>query len=69
MNLNDISYFNDTIRYDIWLLANNLTIDEQAQLVKLNNTKYKCCYSNIGPDVSWFYKYFTNGKYIAFRKI
>ena len=69
MNLNDPSHFNDTIRYDIWLLAYNLTSDEKAQLTKLNNTKYKCCYSHTGPDVSFFYKYFTDDKFVAYRFI
>ena len=55
MNLHDPSKNNVTFRYDIWLLAYNLTKDEQTELKTLNNTKYKCCYLTDGPDVSYFY--------------
>ena len=70
MNLNDKSLFNDTIKYDIWMLAYNLTTDQKAELTRLSkDAKYKCCYSTIGADTSFFYKYFRNGQAIAWRTI
>ena len=70
MNLNDPSSTNDHIRYDIWMLAKDLTPENKTELERLSeDDKYKCCYSHVGPDVSWFFKYFTRGKYVAFRNI
>ena len=55
---------------NMWILTNNLTIDDKFKLEKLSkNDSVKCCYFEPGPDTNFLDDYITSNKYVAFREL